>query len=254
MAGFGPIVGVDGFPLSLGGLAPVHVAALDGLSAPAKASLRAFWWTRQKLATFTGLPYDATHLYDQSGAGKNLLSGAPVGTTFEGSDIALVLDPLVPNTFARGDALGLAADPALTIVWKMKCTADLSTFPTLLSMGTSGDPEMSVSFETGALDTGNFEGSASLQWSALTGLDVWNTWVMTKPVGGGYANTWRLYRGATAIGAPDLVTAGALALGNTSLILGDFDGGGFPFGGHLAGMGVFERELSGADLALVQAL
>lgn len=233
---------------------PPPALALDGLSAPALASLKAAWWTKRLLTSYAGTLYDATHLYDQSGNGKTITSGASVGTAAEGADTALVFDASVPNTFTRGDALGLAADPALTVVWKMRLTADVGTFPTLLSMGTSGNSELSLSYDAGPqLDVANFDGSSFLDWPTLTGLGGWNTWVMTKPAGGGYANTWRLYRGVTNLGAPG-GSGGALALGNTGLILGDFDGGGFPWGGNLAGMLVFERELTGADLALVQAL
>lgn len=227
---------------------------LDRLSAPALASLRAAWWTKRLLTSYGGTLYDATHLYDQSGNGKTLTSGAAIGTAAEGADTALVFNEAVPNSFTRGDALGLAADPALTIVWKMKCTADFGTFPTLLSVGTAGDSELSVSFEATQLDIGNFEGTSTNIWAAptVTGLDAWNTWALTKPAASGYSNAWRLYRGVTNLGAP--AGGGLLTLGNTGLILGDFDGGGFPFGGHLAGMLVFEREFTGADLAVVQGL
>jgi hypothetical protein len=216
-------------------------------------SLRAAWWTKRLLNFYEGPLYDATHLYDQSSAGKDLLSAAPIGTAADGADTALAFDPLVPNTFARGDALGLAADPALTLVWKMKCTADLTTFPMLLDLGTSGSSELTLGFQTGAINIGTFDGSGFIE-AMVDGLDVWNTWVLTKPAGSGYNGAWRLYKGAVDQGAPAVISAGAMALGNTGSILGDFDGGGYPFGGHLAGMLVFERVLTGTDLAVVQSL
>jgi hypothetical protein len=201
---------------------------------------------------YEGPLYDATHLYDQSGKGRDLLSAAPIGTTLDGDDIALMFDPLVPNNFTRGDALGLAADPALTLVWKMRCTNDAGSFPTLLSLGTPGSSELNGYFDSGVFFQ-TFSGAGNVEWFPLVTSD-WSNWVLTKPAGGGYANTWRLYRDGVALGAPTSTNVGALALGNTGLILGDFNGGGYPFGGHLAGMLVFEREFSGADLAAVQSL
>jgi len=226
---------------------------LDGLTDAALASLKAAWWTKRVLTSLSGAARDATHLYDQANLGKTLTSAASVGTAAEGADTALVFDPLVPNNFTRGDALGLSADPALTVVWKMKCTADLNTFPTLLSLGTSGNSEFNISFEAMAVDVGNFDGSGFLQFTA-TGMDVWNTWVLTKPANSGYVNTFRLYKAGSSLGVPDIIASTTLALGNTGLLFGDFDGGGFPFGGHLAGMLVFERVLTGTDLAIVQGL
>lgn len=238
-------------PTTLGAAGPVTLA---GLSGPAQSALRAVWWTRRLVPSFVGSLYDATHLYDQSGNGKDLVSGAAIGTATEGADTALVLDAGVPNTFTRGDALGLAADPALTVVWKMRCTNG-GTFPGIFSLGTLGSEE----FDLWMNDVGNIavsdSGAAAVtSWDVTDVSTLWATYVFTKPAASGLAGTCRLSVAPGALTAPDNVSAIGLTLGNSSIILGDFDGGGFPFGGHLAGMVVIERELSGADLALVQAL
>lgn len=241
---------------------PPPALALDGLSAPALASLKAAWWTKRLLTSYAGTLYDATHLYDQSGNGKTITSGAAVGTAPEGADTALVFDASVPNTFIRSDALGLAADPALTLVLRFRDTAGYSAPVTaeIFCCGTAGNPELNLYYSRDNTDKDTISlsdtSSALFQsWATAIGahtLEGWHNLTTTKPGGTGFPGS-RLYVDAAEL--PQISSgAGSIALGADRLILGDFDGGGFPWGGNLAGMLVFERELTGADLALVQAL
>lgn len=233
---------------------------LDTLSAPALASLHAAWWTKRLLTSYAGTLYDATHLYDQSGNAKTITSGASIGTTTEGADTALVFDPLVPNTFTRGDALGLAADPALTIVVKLHLTAtsDQSLFPTVLTIGTAGTAEIEIYFQTGnpgaqQVNVSNFNEDGGVAWNG-TFFGAVHTMVFTKPAASGYSNTWRMSIDGGALQSPSAVSSLGISLGATETQLGDYSGGGYPFDGRLVGQLVFNSVLTGADLALVQAL
>ena len=235
---------------------------LDALSASARASLRACWWTRQLLSSFAGPTFDATHLYDQSGNGKTLTSAAAFATATDGGQTSLVFNSAVPNTMSRADALGLSADPALTIVWQMRLTGSyaLPLSPELLALGTSLAPEINIFFHdnpavSDVVELTDSTGVTGINWRpALGSLASWNKFVLTKRGGVGYLDT------AIALTingvAPPVGTAfnGALALGSGVTQLGDYDGGGFPFDGHVAGMLVFESVLSSSDLAIVQAL
>lgn len=242
------------------------VGALDPLTAPSLSALKAVWWTRQLRQAFTDPVYDATHFYDQSGHSKDLLSGASIGTAAEGHDTALVLASGVPNTLTRGDAVGLptSANPALTLVWKMRITDDLgntdAVVQQLLGLGSAaGAEELNMFFHRSStfdvVEITNADASLGQNWILPFGaLSGWHNYVLVMQAGFGYkAETQKLY--VDGIAQPrGSSPEGNLTLGSASTFVGDFDGGGFPFGGHLAGMLVFNAALSGADLALVQAL
>lgn len=193
--------------------------------------------------TVTATSLEAPKIYDQA------------TRRFEQQNLSLALQFNGARTMTRNDALGLAADPALTIAWKMQAVAPVGSAPTVLSLGDAIAPELNAYFgDTDIVTLGSFDGLMGGNWwldpGTVTGL---HSYIITKPAGTGYdAATWALYVDGVSIPLHD-TAPGALAIGSALTQIGDVPGGGFPFNGSLAGIVVWAEVLDGSALAQLQA-
>lgn len=242
------------------------IVMAGGLSAAAKNSLRAFWWTRQVLESYGSKPYDATHYYDQSGRGLNISSVSSISTTTDGADTAFAMDDGLPNkAFTRSDSLGISGDPALTIVWKCKTTglSDVGLYPNILTLGTLAAPEFNLYFtrdsDSDTLIMADSGGLGNTTWDLpLSTFDTMHTYVVTKPANSGYGASagWHFYIDGADQGSAsvDASLTHSLSIAAGQVLIGDYIGPSYPFIGHLVGLGIFQSVLTGHDLSIVQSL
>jgi hypothetical protein len=208
----------------------------------------------------------ASQLLDQSGNAWALtaagVAAAPKvydqgSLRFTQQLLSLALEFGAANTLTRGDALGLAADPALTIAWKARwATVVAPDAPNLLALGDAVAPELCLFAYVDAVALSDFSGLSGGTWMLLGGAqtDALHSYVLTKPAGTGYdASSWRLYLDGADQGAPTVGALGPLTLGAALTQLGNVPGGAFPFVGTLGGVAVWDSVLGLGDLATLQA-
>lgn len=213
----------------------------------------------------------ALELYDQSGNARPLtaadVAAAPklydhASLAFVQQNLSLALGYADGKTITRDDALGLAADPALTVAFKLQheTVTPPTNAPNVLALGSSVTPELcwfvnTTNGGTDVLGLTSFDGSMGGSWTlpanTIKGL---HSYVVTKPAASGYdSSAWKLYVDGVDQGVPINAGTGLLALGNELTQLGDVPGGGFPLRGTLAGCIVWDRELEPGELAQLQA-
>lgn len=211
----------------------------------------------------------AAAVEDQSGNARSITSAAAAAAPklfdqatarFVQQNLSLVLGYDVARAMTRGDALGLAADPALTIAFKTRfATIGVGLAPNVLALGDAVTPELCLfgtrtASPADGISLTSFDGAFGASWILpVNTIDKLHSYVVTKPAGTGYdASTWKLLIDGVDQGPPSN-SPGTLALGSALTQLGDVPGGGFGLDGTLAGMIVWASVLDAGALTQLQA-
>jgi hypothetical protein len=208
----------------------------------------------------------ALQLLDQSGHTRPLTAAGVAQSpkafdqpTLSFSQELLSLAPTftAANALTRGDALGLAADPALTIAFKARWAPVVAPdAPNLLALGDAATPELCLFAYNDGIALSDFSGLSGATWLLLGGAvtSELHSYVITKPAASGYdASGWHLYMDGVDQGAPLVGALGPLALGSALTQVGNVPGSGYPFVGTLGGIAIWDSVLGVGDLATLQS-